>query len=66
MLNKFIMLTKEEVLKTVNDLPGEFSFEDILDRLMLLNKIDIGLEQSNNDETLSTKEAEESLAKWLK
>lgn len=60
------MLTKEEVLKTVNDLPGEFSFEDILDRLMLLNKIDIGLEQSNNGETLSTKEAEESLAKWLK
>ena len=60
------MLTKEDVLKTVNDLPGEFSFEDILDRLMLLNKIDIGLKQSNNDETLSTKEAEESLAKWLK
>ena len=60
------MLTKEEVLKTVNNLPGEFSFEDILDRLMLLNKIDIGLEQSNKDETVSTKEAEESLAKWLK
>lgn len=60
------MLTKEDVLKTVNDLPGEFSFEDILDRLMLLNKIDIGLEQSDKDETLSTKEAEESLAKWLK
>jgi predicted transcriptional regulator len=60
------MLTKEEVLKTVNDLPGEFSFEDILDRLMLLNKIDIGLEQSNKGEIVSTKEAEESLAKWLK
>jgi hypothetical protein len=60
------MLTKEEVLKTVNDLPGEFSFEDILDRLMLLNKIDIGIEQSNNGETISTTEAKEGLAKWLK
>jgi hypothetical protein len=60
------MLTKEEVLKTVNDLPGEFSFEDILDRLLLLNKIDIGIEQSNNGETLSTTEAKESLTKWLK
>jgi len=60
------MLTKEEVLKTVNDLPKEFSFEDILDRLMLLNKIDIGIEQSNNRETLSTEQAKESLAKWLK
>jgi hypothetical protein len=61
-----MMLTKEEVLKTVNDLPGEFSFDEILDRLMLLNKIDVGIEQSNNDETLSTDEAKESLAKWLK
>jgi hypothetical protein len=60
------MLTKEEVLKTVNDLPGEFSFEDILDKLLLLNKIDVGIEQSNNRETLSTTEAKESLAKWLK
>ncbi|MFC0518589.1 hypothetical protein ACFFGT_30525 [Mucilaginibacter angelicae] len=61
-----MMLTKEEVLKTVNDLPGEFSFEEILDRLMLLNKIDIGIEQSNKSETLSTEEAKENLAKWLK
>lgn len=60
------MLTKEEVLKTVNELPGEFSFEDILDRLMLLNKIDVGIEQSNSGEILSTDEAKESLSKWLK
>lgn len=61
-----MMLTKEEVLKTVNELPGEFSFEDILDRLMLLNKIDVGIEQSNHGEILSTDEAIESLVKWLK
>ncbi len=61
-----MMLTKEEVLKTVNDLPGEFSFDEILGRLMLLNKIDVGIEQSNNGEILSTEEAKKSLAKWLK
>jgi hypothetical protein len=33
---------------------------------MLLNQIDIGIEQSNRGETLSTDEAKESLAKWLK
>ena len=52
-----MMLTKEDVLKTVNELPGEFSFDEILDRLMLLNKIDVGIEQSNNGETLSINEA---------
>ena len=62
-----MMLTKEDVLKTVNELPGEFSFDEILDRLMLLNKIDVGIEQSNNGETLSINEAKAGrLAKWLK
>ncbi len=60
------MLTKEEVIKSVNELPNEFSFEDILDRLLLLDKIEIGLEQSNASNTVSSTEAKESLSKWLK
>lgn len=60
------MLTKEEVIKSVNELPNEFSFEEILDRLLLLDKIEIGLEQSNASNTVSTDEAKESLSRWLK
>ncbi|WP_426669649.1 hypothetical protein ACPPVU_00100 [Mucilaginibacter sp. McL0603] len=60
------MLTREEVLKSVNELPSEFSFEEILDRLLLLDKIEIGLKQSNAGNTVSTDEAKESLSKWLK
>ncbi len=60
------MLTREEVLKSVNELPNKFSFEEILDRLLLLDKIEIGLEQSNAGNTVSTDEAKESLSKWLK
>jgi hypothetical protein len=53
-------------LKSVNELPNEFSFEEILDRLLLLDKIEIGLKQSNSGNTVSTDEAKESLSKWLK
>ncbi len=60
------MLTREEVTKSVNELPNEFSFEEILDKLLLLNKIEIGLEQSNATNTVSTDEVRESLSKWLK
>lgn len=46
------MPTREKVIQSVNDLPGEFSFDEILDRLLLLHKIEIGLEQSRSGNTL--------------
>lgn len=60
------MLTKDEVLKSVSELPDEFSFEEILDKLLLLDKIEIGLEQSQSGNVVSTAEAKEKLSKWLK
>jgi len=60
------MLTRDEVLKSINELPKEFSFEEVLDRLLLLDKIEIGLEQSANGNKVSTDAAKESLSKWLK
>jgi hypothetical protein len=46
--------------------PMNLIFEEILDRLLLLDKIEIGLKQSNAGNTVSTDEAKESLSKWLK
>ncbi|WP_295651196.1 hypothetical protein [uncultured Mucilaginibacter sp.] len=60
------MLIKNEVLKSIQDLPDEFSFDDAIDTLLLLDKIEIGLKQSHNGETLTTDEAKEKLSKWLK
>ena len=60
------MLTREEVIKSINELPEEFSFDEILDRLLLLDKIEIGLEQSQSGNTMSTEEAKKRLSKWLK
>jgi len=60
------MLTREEVLKSINELPEEFSFDEVLDKLLLLDKIEIGLAQSQSGEVLSTIEAKAQLSKWLK
>jgi len=37
------MLTKVKLLKTIKDLPDKFSLDDLLDRIVLLQKIEIGL-----------------------
>lgn len=60
------MLTKQKVISTVNLLPDTFSIEEVIDRLVLLQKIEVGLEQSAKGETVSTKDAKSKLGKWMK
>ncbi|MFH0892914.1 MAG: hypothetical protein V2A54_00635, partial [Bacteroidota bacterium] len=60
------MLSKTQVLKSIRNLPDEFTVEEIIDRIILLQKIDIGDEQSINGKVLSTSEAKTKLKKWLK
>ena len=60
------MLTKEKIIEAIKDMPNKFSVDDLLDRIMLLQKIELGLEQSNSGKVSSTEEAKEKLGKWLK
>jgi hypothetical protein len=46
-------------------LPDSFSIEDLFERIILLQKIEIGLEQSKSGQVLSTSEARKKLKKWL-
>ena len=59
------MLTKEKLLATIKELPDEFSVEELFERIILLNKIETGLEQSKKNEGVTTAEARKKLQKWL-
>ncbi len=60
------MLTKAEVLKSLQSLPGKFQAEDAIEKIVLLEKIRIGMEQSKNGKVVSKEEAKRKLKKWLK
>ena len=60
------MLTKKKVLESIQELPASFSSEEVIDRIILLDKIQTGMDQSKKGETLSLKQAETKLKKWLK
>ena len=60
------MLTKTKVLETVKDLPNEFSLEDLMEKLIILDKIEIGLQQVKDGKVMSTSELKQRLGKWLK
>jgi hypothetical protein len=58
------MLTKAKLIQSIKDLPDQFSLEDVMDRIMLIQKIEIGMAQSDAKETLTTDEAKDKLKKW--
>ncbi len=60
------MLTKKSVLKTVKEMPENFSVDDLLDRMIFLQKIENGLQQSKRNQVISTVQAKGRLKKWLR
>lgn len=49
------MLSKEKVLDAVKNLLERFTLEDLFERIVLLQKIEIGLEQSRNGQVTPPK-----------
>jgi predicted transcriptional regulator len=59
-------MKKAAVINLLNELPREFSFDELLDRLIVIEKIDAGLKEAKAGKTISHDEVKKSLAKWLK
>jgi hypothetical protein len=59
------MMTKEKLIQTIQELPDSFSVEELFDKIILLQKVEIGLQQSNAGQVVTTDEAREKLQKWL-
>jgi len=59
------MLTlKQKVLNAVGDLPQDVDFEDILERLYFLYKIEKGLKQVEAGDTIPHEEVIKKLKTW--
>ncbi len=60
------MTTKELVIEAVKDLPDNAVVEDAMERLLLLAKIERGIEQADSGKTVSHNDVKQRMAKWLK
>ena len=60
------MITQEQISVVLKDLPSEFSIAELVDKLILIEKIKEAIAQGERSETHSTEEAREILRKWQK
>ncbi len=55
------MLTKEKIKKTIDTLPDNFTIEDVIEELVLIDKIEQGLIDIEEGNVYSTEEIREEL-----
>lgn len=59
-------MKKSTVIHTLNDLPQKFDLDEFLERLIVIQKIDEGLEDEKNGKTISHDKVKKMVAKWNK
>ncbi|MDT0651476.1 hypothetical protein [Autumnicola edwardsiae] len=60
------MLTKEKVKEQIEKFPDEFSIDDLVERLILIEKVEKGLNQSDRGETISDADLDNEVEKWFR
>jgi hypothetical protein len=60
------MLTKSTVIKTITNFPKRFSVDELVDKMILLDKIEKGIQQADNNQVISDEELDKEIEKWLK
>jgi len=60
------MLTKDKVRKTIDRLPEKFTVDQIVEELVVLNKIEEGLKDVEKGRVYTTDQVKKELNKWLK
>ncbi len=60
------MLTKDNVIKTLSNFPDSFTLDELVDKLIFMDKVERGLDQSINNKVYTQDEAKNRLEKWLK
>ncbi len=57
-------MTKQKVVEAVKELPPEFELEDLIERLILIEKVEKGLQQIKQNQTKSCEEAVQTVRSW--
>ena len=59
-------MQKSTVIHTLNELPSNFNLDDFLERLLVIEKINDGLEEAKSGKTINHEKVKKMVAKWQK
>jgi predicted transcriptional regulator len=57
---------KQSAIEVIENLPDDSSYEDIMERLFFLQKVESGLKDIKDGKVISHEEVKKRLSRWLK
>jgi len=60
------MVTKTILKQQLEKFPEEFSIDELVERLILIEKINKGIEQSKNNQIISDEQLDKEIEEWFK
>ena len=60
------MLTKTQIIDSLSNLPENVTIDQVIDHLVVVEKIQRGLEDSAEGRVYNKEQAKDKLKKWLK
>jgi hypothetical protein len=60
------MITKEKIYQQMEALPDSFEMEDLIEKLLFIDKLENRIRMSENDDTISDEEMSQEIEAWLK
>jgi len=61
-----MMLTKDKVAALVEHMPDTFSVDDLVERVLLLQKVEMAQKEIENGEGLDWDDVKKEMNEWLK
>jgi len=59
-------MTKDKVIEAIKELPQEFDLDELIERLIFIDKVEKGFQQLDKRETKSHEEAKSIIKAWQK
>lgn len=60
-----MMWTKEKLKATIDSFPEELTVDEVIERLILMEKIEMGNEQSEKGQVISEEELDKEIERWF-
>lgn len=57
-------MKREKAIETIKELPKEFDVDELIEKLIFVDKVDKGLKQLDDGKTISHEKVKEITKKW--
>ena len=59
-------MKKKVAIDSINEMPQDFELEELIERLVVIDKVEKGKKDVKNGHSFTHEEARDKLTKWLK